>query len=559
MIGEFNNVKIQGMASAVPEYIENNENYESLLGKRRVKKQIQLTGVLQRHVSDGKQRTSDLCYAAATRLMDWLKWDKNDIKVLILLTQSPNYHLPSTAFFLQQRLGIGKDCVAFDINLGCSAFNVGVQVVSSLLQSCSEHDKALLLIGDMSGIILKPDWAMDEKQIANKMLFGSAGAAVALEKVENQSLKFMNKSDGTGFEAIMDQGGTGSVMDGMKVFEFAINDVAEDVKRFRNHFGLGEQDIDYYIFHQAQKLILDDVADVCNIPEGKELRSLDKYGNTSGTSVPVTVCANEERFKNQESVRLLLCGFGVGLSWGIIYSEIPSENILPVFATNERFDEDKKMVGPLKGNPILVTEADTEVGECISRYLNDKSARVILTGTLDEKLRFIKKDLYLESYIVSSVDDPTKNIVNLCQEEELKLSGIVVPDSKKLDVSFILALKDADILDRQASVVILSDIEGLKDQADNQYAEAKHILQMRMEDLQNKLQESEIRVNAILYDKSKWELMQVTGNGQAWIEHYLQKGCPQSMKRPLYVNHAIKYLLSKESLHTNGTIMIVGG
>jgi 3-oxoacyl-[acyl-carrier-protein] synthase-3 len=142
MTGEFHNIKIQGMASAVPEYTEDNMSYTSVLGERRTKKQIRLTGVSKRHISSKYQRTSDLCYTAATALLDKLRWDKKDIKVFIMVTQSANYNIPSTSFFLQKRLGLGKDCIVFDVNLGCSSFNAGVHIASSLLQSCNVSDKA---------------------------------------------------------------------------------------------------------------------------------------------------------------------------------------------------------------------------------------------------------------------------------------------------------------------------------------------------------------------------------------------------------------------------------
>lgn len=560
MIGEFNNVKIQGIASAVPGYVEENKNFESILGSRRTKKQSRLTGVFKRHIAGPHQRTSDLCYAAAVRLLDKLDWNRDDIKILIMVTQTPNYELPSTAFFVQQRLGIGKDCVVFDINLGCSSFNAGVHVVSALLQNCRVNDKALLLVGDTSGVVLSPDQKLDEDMLAHRMLFGAAGAAVALEKVEQHSLRFLNKSDGTGFEAIIAHPTGNCEMKGEEVFEFAINDVAEDVRVFRNHFDLGEEDIDYYVFHQAQKLILDNVIAVCDIPEEKELRSLEEYGNTSGTSVPVTVCANVDQFKDKDTVRLLLCGFGVGLSWGMIYSEIPVENILPVFETDEHYDDDKKESRDLKGNYILVMEADTELGQNISRYLNDKSARVILAGTDSDKLSRIQQDIFWESHIVSdSGGNFVEKIAALCRDKDFSLDGIVYPNRACVNPADIADLKDEGILTDEVSLVIVSDAETLKGKGElEKYASERQQLETLMSKIQEQMPDSSARVNAVLYDADKWDLVQITGTGKEWVEKYLQDGCPQEMKRPLYVGHAIKYLLSENSLYTNGTLLSVG-
>ena len=305
MIGRFSNVKIQGMATAVPKIVEENNGYESILGKRRTKKQIKLTGVFKRHISGKEQRTSDLCYAAAVPLIEKLKWKKEEIKVLVYITQVPNYVIPSTAFFLQQRLGLSEDCVCFDINLGCSSFNVGVHVVSALLQSC-----------DIASQVLKPENNMTPDVIADRMIFGSAGAAIALEKVENHELDFMTRSDGKRFEAIIRHPKRNMQMDGNAVFEFAINDVSEDVRKFKKYFNLAEEDVDYYIFHQAQKLILDNIALDCEIPEGKELRSLEEYGNTSSASIPILLDELNRSGRLKRGTYLVLAGFGAGLSYG---------------------------------------------------------------------------------------------------------------------------------------------------------------------------------------------------------------------------------------------------
>lgn len=560
MIGKFNNVKIQGMASAVPGYIEENDNFEHILGARRTKKQIRLTGVSKRHVAGRHQRTSDLCYAAAVPLMKKLNWKSDEIKVLIYITQGPNYKLPSTAFFLQHRLGIPKDCVCFDINLGCSSFNVGVHVVSALLQSCNVSDKALLLIGDTASQILHPEEVMTEDTIAGRMIFGAAGAAIAIEKVENSDLKFMTKSDGDGFEAIIRHNherllDENTTMDGTAVFEFAINDVSDDVKTFKNHFNLQEEDIDYYIFHQAQKLILDNIAACCDLPDGKELRSLSEYGNTSGTSVPVTVCANRDKFLDKEAVRLFLCGFGVGLSWGTILTEIPTENILPIIETNEHYDGDKTSTGILAGHNILVTGADHAMGEYISRYLNEKekSANVILTGADRNKLCEIQTDLYLESHIVSKQpadDSIVDTVVGYCDENSLCLDGLVFTEtSMGADAITELCrkLQNEGLLKPETSIVLVSDAA---------LCERKQLEESVLQ-IQESVDSIGIRVNAVIYEGTNLDLIPVKGSGQEWIEKYLQENCPSEMKRPLAIGRTLTYLLSDDSQYTSGTVISI--
>lgn len=553
MIGKFDNIKIQGMASAVPGYVEKNSNFETILGERRTKKQIRLTGVSKRHIAGKYQRTSDLCYAAAVPLMKKLGWKGDEIKVLVYITQGPNYKLPSTAFFLQHRLGISKDCVCFDINLGCSSFNVGVHVVSSLLQSCDVSAKALLLIGDVSSEMLRPEGTITKDVIADRMIFGAAGAAIAMEKVEKNELKFMTRSDGNGFEVIIRHFGRETTMDGAAVFEFAINDVSDDVKAFKDYFHLKEEDIDYYVFHQAQKLVLDNLVACCELPEGKELRSLEEYGNTSGTSVPLTVCANRELLTDREVARLLFCGFGVGLSWGTIFTEIPTENILPVIETNEHYDEDKIPNQKLAQRTILVVGGDQPLGEYISRYLNDKSANVILAGNDEGKLREIQTDLFLESHIVpkrTTDDSIFDTVIWYCREHNLSLDGVVYSDpsmEEALISDVSLVLQKEGLLKQETSIVLVSD------DISNEKEELEETISQVMECIDTE----KIRVNAVKYNKNRLDLTPVKGSGQEWVEKYLEESCPAQMKRSLSLGKALVYLLSDDSQHTAGIVISI--
>lgn len=562
MIGEFSNIRIQGMASAVPKMLEENDIYTAVLGKRRTKKQIKLTGVLKRHLSNRFQRTSDLCYAATVPLMKKLNWKKEEIKVLIFISQTANYVLPSTAFFLQKRLGIPKDCVCFDINLGCSSFNVGVHVVSALLQSCGIEDKALLLIGDVACAEMDPEEDLTESSAASRMLFGAAGAAIAMEKVENSNLKFMTKSDGNGFEAIIRHFGRNCEMDGNAVFEFAINEVSEDVKNFKKYFSLNEEEIDYYVFHQAQKLILDNIILDCKIPAEKELRSLEEYGNTSGTSVPLTVCYNREKFKSKESVKLFLCGFGVGLSWGSIYTEVPVDNILPVIETDEHYDDDKVSKEELYNNNILVIGADKMMGEHISRYLDRKGAKVVLAGTDEKKLCELQKDMFEESQVIINSENRASfadKVVQYCKDCECYLDGIVFAASDiewSMPYEVCALLYSEECLKKNASIVFTSNIDTYKQSNDkNTYYQKREELENIIEKIQNEIDTDTIRVNAVLYHETEMDAMQFEGDGQEWIHQFLQEGCPLTMKRPLFVGKAVTYLLSKESQYTTGALL----
>lgn len=339
MMTSFENIIIRGLSAAVPPTVEENITAKNVLGERRCKKQIKLTGIERRHVSVDGGNISDLCYPAAQQLMEHLGWASEEIKVLVLITQCPNYRVPSTSYLLQKLLKLSEDCVVFDINLGCSAFNVGLQVVGSLLQRMPEGAKGLCLQGDLGSYCVQP--GRDADTVAGQMLFGSAASATAIErKAGAVRIPFMTKSDGNRYRAIYTPitGGTCS-MNGESVFTFAINDVVRDINAFKAAWSIQENDIDYYVFHQAQKLILDNVAVGCGVDESKELRSLADYGNTSGASVPLSLCVNRNKFADKKTIRALTCGFGVGLSWSMAYSELETDNILPLIVSDTKYEQ----------------------------------------------------------------------------------------------------------------------------------------------------------------------------------------------------------------------------
>lgn len=334
MEGRFTNITIEGIKAVVPSRIIENMMFAEVLGERRCKKQIKLTGVRERHISGKKQTSADLACAAGSQLLKELDWAPETIDVLIFATQNPIFTLPSTAFFLQKRLGIKKDCVVFDVNLGCSAATVGIQIVSSLLQQGPSCSRGLLLTSD-------PVPELTDQNEADQMLFGAAGAAIALQRTGESVplLAFSNKSDGNRYKAISRLVGGGFSMDGAAVFEFAVNDVVNDFCDFRRSLGLTPTDVDYYVFHQAQALMLSTMRDSCDIPPERELRSLERYGNTNGSSILVTLCAQDQGLWKKKQANFLLCGFGVGLSWCSIYMTMDTSRIFPLSISDDIYEE----------------------------------------------------------------------------------------------------------------------------------------------------------------------------------------------------------------------------
>ena len=257
MEGMFNNISIRGISACVPKRIVENISYAGQFGEKKVKKHMRMIGVTQRHKLSENQKASDLAEVAAKKLLNHLSWDGSSIDIMIYVTQSPDYDKPATAFVLQKKLGIKKDSMVFDVNLGCSGFVSGIQIVSALLRE--QGSRGLLLISD--GV-----YGEERQNAVDEMLFGDAGCAVALENAEPNVIKYIQHSDGERFEAIHKLKNGKGVMDGNAVFAFTLNDVADSIKESFSVFQLEDEEIDYYFLHQGQKMILDNLIDLCEIP-----------------------------------------------------------------------------------------------------------------------------------------------------------------------------------------------------------------------------------------------------------------------------------------------------
>lgn len=329
------NVAIKGISACVPSNKENNVDLP-FLSKDEIEKLIATTGIESRRVSTKKICTSDLCLTAAEQLIKDLNWNKNEIDVLIFVTQTPDYVLPTTSCLLQHRLGLKQDCYAMDVSLGCSGWIYGLSTISSLLSS-SGLKKGLLLAGDtISKICSKEDKS-------TYPLFGDAGTATAVEWTPNTDLKFHTSSDGSGYNTIIVPDGAYRntvnqnsfipqiieegiirnklqlVLDGMNVFSFGISQAPESVNQLISHFDIEKENIDYYIFHQANRFMNEKIRKKLKLSEEKISYSLKDFGNTSSASIPLTMVTQLKNELETKPLNLIACGFGVGLSWGSVY------------------------------------------------------------------------------------------------------------------------------------------------------------------------------------------------------------------------------------------------
>lgn len=428
MFGQYNNIKIVGCASAVPEYCMDNNNFSSVFGDRRTKKQIKLTGIERHHMSVEWQKASDLGMAAAKRLLSHLDWDPYDIRILIYVTQSPDYRIPSTAMDLADRLGIGHNCLAYDINLGCSGFDLGIQTVASLLQSQPDDSKGLLIVGEKTEfpdlVTVHPD------KVANIMMFGSGGACIALTKQQDSRFVFDSFSYGDRFDYILSFLNTPTRMNGVGVYEFADEEVSEHIKGFLSERDILPENITGYLFHQAQKTLVDTVEVNCKLPHDKVLISYDKYGNTSSASIPITLCHNFGSNKESANLRFVSCGFGVGLSIGITCWEIDQSNILPVIETDEYFSDHIKRKGFLYDRKALIFNLGDgdPVLDMISRQLDTEGCKVDSIGDTEHLSKLYDGLFFKDNESYSSV----KEIPNIFQQYDA-----FVFEAKNIDIQDI--------------------------------------------------------------------------------------------------------------------------
>lgn len=314
-----------------------------------VKRFIKKTGVTGRYSASPMQTTSDFCYAAAQELLRKKQIIREEIGVLVFVTQTSDYRIPATACVLQDRLGLPKNCMAFDVNLGCSGFVYGLNITASLL-SHSGTRYGLLLAGDTSAREFIA--AKQEKEgHSGKLLFGDSGTATLLEKTEDGELRFLSNTDGSGFKAIITPYGAWrnpespngkihyATMDDIAVFNFATEEAPRQLNNYMEMTDTSPDDYDCLVLHQANLMIMKRVAKKTAFPEEKMLISMDRFGNTSSASIPISLVDKYGAEENSNNIKALCCGFGVGLSWATVAFEIAIADILPLVHTDEFFKD----------------------------------------------------------------------------------------------------------------------------------------------------------------------------------------------------------------------------
>ena len=329
------NVRMSGVSACVPKEVVHSEDFP-FFDKEGAEVFNNTVGILERRLGPDNLCASDMCQAAAEKLLAELDWEKESVDMLVFESVTGDYKTPPTSCLLQDRLGLSEDCFCVDIPMGCCGCMYAMNVAGNML-SHGDIRRALLLIGDTA---LRMGSMQDKSRVP---LFGDMGTAIALEYDPSAKPIMIDfHTQGSGYKALMtphggyrhpiteesfvqEDFGNGiirapkdTLIDGMAVFTFAISKPAKTVASLLDELHIDkDNDIDYYLIHQANKLIVDRLVKKLKLPTEKVPYNLEEFGNTGGASVPgLMVTRLREQLQQEGNKRLLCSSFGLGLSWG---------------------------------------------------------------------------------------------------------------------------------------------------------------------------------------------------------------------------------------------------
>jgi 3-oxoacyl-[acyl-carrier-protein] synthase-3 len=326
-------IGISAMAAAVPRTCQSNLHSAGPWSQAKLESAIGKLGIRERRVVAEGVCASDLCFAAAERLFKDTTISRESVDLLIFVSQTPDYRMPATAIILQNRLGLSKDTAAFDINLGCSGFVYGLSIAYAYCSSQSVN-RVLLLNGETRTRVVSP------RDKSTGLIFGDAGSATLIEKNTcSEEQVFSLNSDGGRYEYIIIPAGgyrkmaspeslkevafadgsvrsqENAVMNGPSLAKYFLHEIPLDIKRVLAAAKIAIDDCDYILLHQASLFINERLQWHFKIPVERCPYSMREFGNTSSVSIPLTMVSQLAGPLGVGKNRVLMSGFGVGLSW----------------------------------------------------------------------------------------------------------------------------------------------------------------------------------------------------------------------------------------------------
>jgi len=343
-----NNVRIAGVSACVPENVVATGDID-IMTAAEAETFDRTVGILRRHIAPDSVCASDMCEKAAVTLLDSLGWSCESVDVLIFESVTGDYKTPPTSCLLQDRLGLPDTTFCLDMPMGCCGCLYAITVGGNMLTTGNVR-RALLLIGDTA---LRMGSLRDKSRVP---LFGDCGTAVALEYDETApEITVDFHTYGKGYEALMtphggfrhpitpesfveEDFGNGIVrapahtlINGMNVFSFAISRPPRSAEEFMAAEGIDrDRDIDYFLIHQANKMIVDRVVKKLKLPVEKVPYNLEEYGNLGGASIPSLMVTRLRDELSSSPQRLLMSSFGLGLSWATMSATVGPAVIPPL-------------------------------------------------------------------------------------------------------------------------------------------------------------------------------------------------------------------------------------
>lgn len=333
---------ILGLLAVLPETRLTNEDIAHTLGERETASAIKMSGILERKVAGRKQYASDLALTAAVRLLGSMQFDRTLIDLLIFVSQTPDYKIPTTASVIHGKLGLSQSCATFDVNQACSAYPYALGIAHSMISSGISR-YALILNADTLTKLIHP------KDRSLVVLHGDGAAATLLGPCEHGAglEGLVLGTDGSGARHLLvpaggsrlpygpesrvertDEAGCirtdeNLVMDGPAVFHFSVYKVPEVIDASMRELGLTMDDIDLVVLHQANKTMMEMIYKRLRVPIEKRFFCLEKMGNSSGPSTPVALAEAWRQKRIRPGSRTLMCSFGAGLTWGVAVIKWP--------------------------------------------------------------------------------------------------------------------------------------------------------------------------------------------------------------------------------------------
>ena len=331
--------------AAITSYLPTESLEMSLLagefGEREVKNIIEATGIERVRIAREDQTSSDLCFFAASHLIEQEKLLCSEIDGLVFVSQTPDYILPATSILLQDRLGLSKDTVCVDIHYGCTGYIYGL-FQAALWISSNACKNVLVLAGDTTSKMIHP------KDKSLRMVFGDCGTATLVTR-GHSSLGFSICSDGSEYDKLIVPAGgfrtprsvetkkevadkDGNVrtaenlyMDGMAIFDFAINNVHTNINELLEYMQWEKNAVDLFALHQANNFMVTYIRKKLKVPPEKVPMNVTNYGNTGPATIPLLfsdLCSEAEANVSASLSKVIMSGFGVGLSWGSIAADL---------------------------------------------------------------------------------------------------------------------------------------------------------------------------------------------------------------------------------------------